>query len=164
VAIDVNFANDFALRVNRHNNFGFCLVGTGEITRVGVHVVHDNRLAQSNRRAADALSDGDTHVGSWLTGEVAKNQSLGIARVEDIKTGPVAVRELIGNSLDDAFLEGVERRRIEGQLAHAGKQGGHLRSEAESGHIQSVARGRCNRRLLGPSGKPNLERTAGRSR
>jgi len=31
------------------------------------------------------LSDGDTHVGSWLTGEVAKNQSLGIARVEDIK-------------------------------------------------------------------------------
>ena len=164
VAIDVDFANDFALRVDGDNDLGFGLDGAGEIERIGVHVVYDNRLAQSDSGAADALGDGNANVGGWLAGEVAKDQGLGIGGVEHIKAGPVAVRELIGNGLDDGFLEGIERRRSGGKLAHAGKQRGHLRGEAESGHVQSVARGSCDGCSAGPDGKLNLERTAERNR
>src|SRR5208282_3686901 len=54
VAVDIDFAQDAALMEDGHHDFRTCFQTAGEVSRVGVYVVHDQSLAGGSRRAADA--------------------------------------------------------------------------------------------------------------
>ena len=58
VAVDVDFADDFAVGVDGHDDFGFGFDGAGEIARVGMDVVYDDRLILRDGGSADALVNG----------------------------------------------------------------------------------------------------------
>src|ERR1039458_5389775 len=133
MAVNVDLAHHLAPRINRNNDLGVCLERAGEIARVRVHVVHHNRLSRSGRGSANPLRDGDACVRGRIANKSAEDQSHRIAGVEHVKAGPIVMRKLLGDGLDDASLQGVERGSSRGRLAETGEQGGHL--EGEGGHV-----------------------------
>ena len=62
VAVDVEFANNFAVHKHRNDDFRFGFKRAGEIARIFGHVVDDNRLPAGSGRSANALVERDARV------------------------------------------------------------------------------------------------------
>ena len=95
VAVDVEFADDFAVDEDGDDNFGFGFERAGEIAGIGVDVVDDDGLAAGGGGSADALIERDASVGSHGAPERAQDEHVGIAvEFEHVKADPVVASEL----------------------------------------------------------------------
>lgn len=108
VAVDVDLTDDFVVGVDGHDDLGLGFDGAGEIARVGVDFVYDDRLILRDGCPADALVDGDACVFCGRAAEGAEDEHLCIVGVEHVKAGPVVVRQARRNDVDDEVLQGFE--------------------------------------------------------
>jgi hypothetical protein len=104
MTVDVDLSDDSAANIDRDNDLRPGIDGTGEITGIGGYIVHNDRLAGSDRSAADALRDRYAHVRSGGADEWAEDEHLGIGLIEHIEPGPTEVRETLRHCLNDPGL------------------------------------------------------------
>ena len=55
VAVNIEFSDDFAVRENRNHYFRFCFQRTGQVSRIFIDIVDDDRLPAGSRCTADSL-------------------------------------------------------------------------------------------------------------
>lgn len=108
VAVDIDLSDSFSVHIDRNNDLGLGLDGTREIARIGVDIVHDNGLARSDSRSADALSDGNTHMRRRFANERTEQQRLGIAGIEHVEAGPIVMRKVLSDGCDDSLLQRLQ--------------------------------------------------------
>lgn len=109
MAVDVDFADDFAVCVDGHDDLGFGFDGAGEITRVGMDVVDDDGLVLRYGGSADALMDGDACVLGGRATEGAEDEHFSVVGVEHVEACPVVMRQVRRDDVDDEVLQGLER-------------------------------------------------------
>jgi hypothetical protein len=110
VGVDVEFADDFAVSIDGHNDFGFGFERASQVTGVGVDVIDDDGFATGSRGAADSLVEGNAFVGRHGAFEGAKDEYVVIPFLrEHVETDPIVSSEFFVEESDDAFHEGVGR-------------------------------------------------------
>ena len=67
---------------DRHDDLGSCLEAAGEVARIGVHVVHDDRHLLGGRGTADAAAERDARVRGRLADEGPEHQLVAIEQVD----------------------------------------------------------------------------------
>jgi len=107
VGVDVEFASDFAVDEDGHDDFGFGFKGAGDVAGIGVDVVDDDGFAGRGRRATNALIERDAGVGRHGALEGAEGEDVAIAFFfEHVEADPVVTRELFVKEGDNALHEG----------------------------------------------------------
>ncbi len=109
VAVDVDFADGFAVGVDGHYDLGFGFDGAGEIARVGMDVVDDDGLILRYGGSADALVDRDACVFRGRAVEGGEDEHFRVVGVEHVEAGPVVMRQARRNDVDDEVLQGFKR-------------------------------------------------------
>ena len=96
VGIDVEFADDLAVRKDGHDDFGLGFERARKIAGVGADVINDNGFAARGCRAADSLIQRDARVGRHGALKRTEEQDVVVAFVfEHVKTDPIIAREFL---------------------------------------------------------------------
>jgi hypothetical protein len=135
VAVDVEFAYDFAVRPDRRHDLRSRSNRAREVAWVGVDIVHDDRFARGNRRAADSLVDRYPDMRRRLAHERAEHEHLPVERIEHVKAHPIVVRKCARDRLHRFLLEQVETLRSRGRSPNSFEQFGE---RLEGRHAQVV--------------------------
>src|SRR5271155_5549328 len=101
MAVDVEFAFDFAANKNGDHDFGFGFGGTGQIARVGIHIVDDDSFSGGGGGAADALIERDAGVRSHRAFERAELEHVFVFGIDDVETDPVVFEQILVQQGDD---------------------------------------------------------------
>ena len=119
VGVNVEFAGDFAMDEDGNNDFGFRFERAGEVTSVGVDVIHDNGFAGGGCGSANALIERDAGVRGHGAFERAEDEDVMVGLpFEHVETDPVVTGHFFVEQGDDGVHEsdaggGVARQSIE---------------------------------------------------
>ena len=105
VRVDVEFAGNFAADEDGNDDFGFGFERAGEITGIGVDVVHDDGFAAGCRGAADSLIERDARVGRHGALEGAEDEDVSAFFFQHVKADPIVSGEFFVQQGDDGFHE-----------------------------------------------------------
>lgn len=101
VAVNVELTDDFSLRENRNDDFGFGFNRAGQVAGILVHVIHDHSAAAGRCGAADALIQRDARVRCHASAKRAENEHVGIICVDHIEADPVVASQFFVQQRDD---------------------------------------------------------------
>jgi len=77
--VDVEFTSNFAVNKDGDDNFGFSLNRTGEIPRIGIHVVNHDGFACGGRSTTDPLIERNACVRRHCAFERTEDEHVVIA-------------------------------------------------------------------------------------
>ena len=104
MAVDIEFADDFAMHKHGHNDFGFGFEGTGEVTGILTHVVYYDCLAHWKRPRRKCLDSVECEcAASWppRNGPRTSTRRLRVHRVllQHVEANPVVLQHAIVQQL-----------------------------------------------------------------
>jgi hypothetical protein len=89
-----------------------------------VDIVHNDRFARGNRRAADSLVDRYPDMRRGLAHERAEHEHLRVKRIEHVKAHPIVIRKCARDRLRRFSLEQVKAPRNRGRSPNSFEQFG----------------------------------------
>ena len=111
VAVNVEFADDFSVHKNRDDDLGFCFERAGEIARVAVDVIHNDRLSGGSGGPADALIERNARVGRERADKGTEDEDFASGFVlEHVKADPIVSGEFFVKEICDFLHEVVGGR------------------------------------------------------
>ena len=105
VGVDVEFAGDFPVDEDGYDDFGSGFERAGEITGIGVDVIHDDGFAARSSGAANALIERDARVGRHGAFKRAENKDVAAFFFQHVKANPIVFGELLVQQSDNGFHE-----------------------------------------------------------
>src|ERR1700677_2799711 len=119
VAIDIQFADDFAVGKDGHNNFRFGFERAGEISRIFGYIIDYHSFAARRCGAANALVERDSRVRSHGALESAEAQHRRLrAGLQQVKADPVVFQHAVVQQLDHLLHQVLRRGRGRGEVGH----------------------------------------------
>jgi hypothetical protein len=116
VRIDVELARYFALHEDGNDDFRSGFKRAGEIARIGIDVVDDDRFPRGSGSAANALVQGDAGVRSGGAFEGTQQENVAVAIFfQHIETDPIIAGKFFVKEIDDALHESFGGARRNGQ-------------------------------------------------
>src|SRR5579884_4396748 len=108
MAVNIQFADDFAAHKDGDDNFRFRFKRAGQIARVVVDVIHDNCLAGGGSGSADTLIERDAGVGSHGAAKWAEGQNFLIAVfLNHVKADPIVFNKPLMQEVGNTMHQGV---------------------------------------------------------
>src|SRR5579863_358630 len=102
VAVNVEFADNFALHENRHDNLRLRFDRTGEVARVGADVVHHDSLAGGGGGSTDTLVQRDASMRCHRAPKRAEDKDVFLSFFfQHVEANPVVFEQISMQQLDD---------------------------------------------------------------
>src|SRR5579872_724120 len=105
VTVHIDLADGFAVNADRRDDLRLRFERTGEIARVAVDVVDDDRRIERDGRAADAGVDRDPDVRRWRSIVRPEDEHLIVMWIEHVEAGPRTIGRKRHERVHDCLLK-----------------------------------------------------------